>query len=200
MRGLTFEELVLRKLPNSVLTPLRIEGYTDSGKKAVVCLCICGKETLVATNNFHRAISCGCLINYSIEAINKLKPSDSRLTAIEFLSTKKGKRVLCQCSCGKTCIVQAYRIVSGHTMSCSCYNKDITRKRSQKYFPVVRPIYRSYKAMWRRCYDPTVREHKYYGAKGVKMCEEWKNNYQSFLDWSLENGWRDGLEIRTGKS
>lgn len=116
----------------------------------------------------------------SIEELNKLKPAESRLTAVKFVKTKKGKRVQCKCSCGNVCNVAPYRLVSGHTMSCSCYNKDITRKRSQKYFPVIRPIYRSYQAMRRRCYDSNVREYKYYGGKGVRMCDEWKNDYQAF--------------------
>lgn len=132
---------------------------------------------------------------YTIEEINKLKPIDSRLTAIEFVKTDRGKLTRCQCSCGKECLVKGHRIVSGHSRSCSCYNKDITRKRSTKYYPVVKPIYFSFKSMMSRCYDNRVKGFRYYGGKGVRVCDEWYNNYQNFLDWSLANGWAEGLEI-----
>ena len=49
--------------------------------------------------------------------------------------------------------------------------------------------------MMRRCYNPNYSHYKYYGGRGVSVCEEWKNSYQSFLDWSLENGWQKGLQL-----
>lgn len=53
--------------------------------------------------------------------------------------------------------------------------------------------------MMHRCYDKKDVSYKYYGAKGVIVCEEWINSYQSFLDWSLVNGWQKGLQIDKDK-
>lgn len=39
------------------------------------------------------------------------------------------------------------------------------------------------------------KEDKYYGAKGIKVCSEWINNPDSFIKWSIENGYREGLSI-----
>lgn len=49
--------------------------------------------------------------------------------------------------------------------------------------------------MLERCYNPTCERYVCYGAVGVTVCDEWKNDYQKFLDWSLVNGWRSGLQI-----
>ena len=38
------------------------------------------------------------------------------------------------------------------------------------------------------CYD-------LFGKRGVKVCEEWKNNYQTFSDWAMSNGYDHGLYI-----
>lgn len=65
----------------------------------------------------------------------------------------------------------------------------------EKYFPVIRTIYATYKGMMYRCYDKNNPAYKYYGGRGVEVCDEWKNSYQSFLDWALLNGWNEGLEL-----
>lgn len=46
----------------------------------------------------------------------------------------------------------------------------------------------AYSNMRRRCYDERNRQYKYYGEKGITICDEWLNNRDSFYIWSLENG------------
>ena len=47
----------------------------------------------------------------------------------------------------------------------------------------------------RRCYNSNDKSYKWYGAKGVKVCDEWINNPLSFEEWALSNGYQDGLTI-----
>lgn len=56
----------------------------------------------------------------------------------------------------------------------------------------IRRIYSNIKT---RCYNPLSNRYYIYGAKGIKMCEEWKNNYGSFQKWAFENGYADNLTI-----
>lgn len=46
-----------------------------------------------------------------------------------------------------------------------------------------------------RCYNPSAKAYRWYGAKGIKVCNEWLNNPISFEDWALSNGYQDGLTI-----
>lgn len=46
-----------------------------------------------------------------------------------------------------------------------------------------------------RCYNPTERSYRWYGAKGIKIYDEWLNNPKSFEEWALENGYNDNLTI-----
>lgn len=39
------------------------------------------------------------------------------------------------------------------------------------------------------------KSYKYYGAIGIKMCEEWKNDFMSFYNWAINNGYKKGLTI-----
>lgn len=47
--------------------------------------------------------------------------------------------------------------------------------------------------MKKRCLNPKNKFYKNYGGSGVKICKEWVNRYESFLEWAIENGWKPGL-------
>ena len=66
-----------------------------------------------------------------------------------------------------------------------------------------------YVSMKQRCYNPKHDHYKYYGARGITICDEWLNpeiihlgcrgrftkGYQAFKEWALENGYADNLTI-----
>jgi hypothetical protein len=55
-------------------------------------------------------------------------------------------------------------------------------------------LYMIWKGMRNRCYNPNHNVYKYYGGKGVKVCDEWAT-YPPFRWWSLMNGYKDSLVI-----
>lgn len=46
-----------------------------------------------------------------------------------------------------------------------------------------------------RCLDKNNKHYSDYGGRGITICEEWKENYETFRDWALANGYQDGLTI-----
>lgn len=46
-----------------------------------------------------------------------------------------------------------------------------------------------------RCYDKTCKHYKFYGEKGIQVCEAWRHNHRKFEEWALENGYADNLTI-----
>lgn len=46
-----------------------------------------------------------------------------------------------------------------------------------------------------RCKCKTSIAYRYYGGRGVKVCEEWIECFESFRDWAIKNGYSDTLEI-----
>lgn len=56
-------------------------------------------------------------------------------------------------------------------------------------------IHYIFRGMKRRCYVESCHSYKSYGAKGIKICDEWMENPPLFEKWSLENGYEDGLSI-----
>jgi hypothetical protein len=49
--------------------------------------------------------------------------------------------------------------------------------------------------MKRRCYQPKNKRYDRYGGRGIKVCDEWLRDFQSFFDWSLTHGYQDDLTI-----
>lgn len=49
--------------------------------------------------------------------------------------------------------------------------------------------------MIRRCYNNRRWNYQYYGAKGIKVCDEWKQDFFVFREWALESGYKIGLSI-----
>jgi len=56
-------------------------------------------------------------------------------------------------------------------------------------------LYQRWKTIKSRCYNPNNQSYKDYGSKGIKVCIEWRNDYQQFKEWALTNGYREGFDL-----
>jgi hypothetical protein len=56
-------------------------------------------------------------------------------------------------------------------------------------------LHRIWKSMKCRCNLSTHPTYKNYGARGIIVCQEWNESYSAFREWSLSNGYSEGLEL-----
>ena len=100
----------------------------------------------------------------------------------------------CVCDCGKQTVVSSYQLVSSRTRSCGCL---VTENHYRKYPPELKQsrIYSVWKGMKQRCSDANAINYRYYGGKGIRVCDEWRDNFYAFYDWAIANGYRDDLTI-----
>lgn len=56
-------------------------------------------------------------------------------------------------------------------------------------------LYRRWSRMKERCYNPNCDNYKNYGAKGISMCDEWRNDFVAFEKWAKANGFKEELQI-----
>jgi hypothetical protein len=114
-----------------------------------------------------------------------------RLTVLGYSHTNKhGQSMwLCRCECGNEIIVTGIHLKSGHSQSCRYHANKSTHGMTKK-----RP-YRIWQGMKSRCENPKVKDYKHYGGRGIKVCEEWKNDFQVFYDWAMSHGYSDELTI-----
>lgn len=108
----------------------------------------------------------------------------------------------CLCKCGKKTIGQKLTgIVQGTIKSCGCLKNEKAAERCKKLTykhgksKENNRLYRIWNGIKTRCYNINQASYKWYGQKGIKMCDEWLEDFQKFYDWSIENGYTDELTI-----
>ena len=102
---------------------------------------------------------------------------------------------LCECECGNTVVVQTGNLKSGNTTSCGCYKRDVTAVVNRTHGKSGTALYNVYVLMKRRCNNPKMSDYKWYGGKGITVCDEWMESFESFYSWALSNGYEKGLTI-----
>ena len=101
----------------------------------------------------------------------------------------------CKCDCGSEVYLTTHALRSGNTKSCGCYNLELLKKRNYLHGMSNSRIYTTWKNMKSRCYYPKNAEFKNYGGRGIKICDEWKNDFQVFYEWSIKHGYKEELTI-----
>lgn len=56
-------------------------------------------------------------------------------------------------------------------------------------------LYGVWCGMRSRCHKPTSNVYHRYGGRGIKVCDEWRNDFRSFYDWAISHGYKYGLSI-----
>ncbi len=108
-----------------------------------------------------------------------------KLTVVsDYPSDKRQQsRFVCECDCGNTNVVLGRVLKSGDAKSCGCLRIEEGRKaglKSAKHGMLRTPTYRSWQAMKDRCLNKNSPNTKWYGEKGVKICDSWLT-FEGFL-------------------
>lgn len=99
----------------------------------------------------------------------------------------------CVCDCGNEVVVPSNGLTCGHTQSCGCLKRDKTSDAKTKHGASgnhrhIERLYHVWISMRARCNNPNNKDFKYYGGKGVFVCDEW-NDYSEFKRWAENNGY-----------
>lgn len=92
---------------------------------------------------------------------------------------------VCECNICHTNLVRRLVDIKRRNKEC---------KHTNFHWQKVR-IGRAFFNMMNRCYNPQCKDYRWYGEKGVRICDEWLNNPKTFEEWSLNNGYTDSLTI-----
>lgn len=99
----------------------------------------------------------------------------------------------CRCECGAE-VVKTTKNLRRGTRSCGCLQKEIARARATKHGLSRHPLYFVLSEILQRCENPSCSDYKYYGDRGVSVCEDWHNPVE-FIRWAEANGYEPGLTI-----
>ena len=106
-------------------------------------------------------------------------------------------RWLCRCNCGNSLAVRGSLLRSEQTRSCGCLMREKTRalgKMSTHGLSKTR-LHKIWRGMKDRCFNPKNPSYPYYGNRKITVCDEWKQDFKSFYNWAMSNGYADNLSI-----
>jgi hypothetical protein len=148
---------------------------------------------------------CSISVTY-IKEINMSKKVDltgqrfGRLTIVRQCGKSNNGKLLwlCVCDCGKTTITNTSNLRGGTTKSCGCLQRDNLKDggiANRKYPFDSERLQRIMHGMKDRCCNKSSKHFGYYGGRGIKICNEWINDFMAFYTWSMANGYKDNLSI-----
>ena len=124
-----------------------------------------------------------------------------RLVVLSRTANDKSGNVcwLCKCDCGNIKIVRTYSLTKGLVRSCGCLKKEIFGENARKSHTIHGKTNTRLFNIWGRtkdrCYNKKHLHYKNYGGRGIAVCDEWKNNFQTFYDWAFNNGYSEKLTL-----
>lgn len=124
-----------------------------------------------------------------------LEPKYGRLTPIKELPKTDGyRRISCLCDCGKIVDRRFDDLRSKRTKSCGCLKVDTAGQSLTKHGKRHSRIYSVWSNMKSRCFNPNSSSFRYYGKRGIGICNEWLD-FAVFYEWAVLNGYSDTLTI-----
>ena len=97
--------------------------------------------------------------------------------------------------CGKEFRTQTFMVKNGNTKSCGCYKKIKVSESAKKHGLSHTRLYTIFAKIKSRAYNPKNKRYNDYGGRGITVCDEWKNDFMSFYNWAMSNGYSDELSI-----
>ena len=174
------------------LTVLAPVGVNEKHHTIVYCECDCRKHTNVVVELYqlvkgHRK-TCGIQYLHSDSINNMLGKKYGKLTVIDVAYRKNWLVYMdCLCDCGNRRAIEKGSILQGNTTSCGCNLKTQNGMSHSRLYHVWRGIKN-------RCLNENSMYYADYGGRGITICEEWNNNFLSFYEWAINNGYDEKAE------
>ncbi len=163
------------------LTVTEEAGRASNGNVNWLCGCDCGNSRIVPADSLRSGRVKACK---ECVAKNKKTKLDNKLLGKRFknlIVLSKSEYVgdqhmwLCRCDCGNEVIVRGGNLTSGTTRSCGC-------KRGAKHGLSHTPEYGVWSSMKARCLNPRDSAWRYYGGRGITVCNSWLDSFVNFYE------------------
>lgn len=166
--------------------------------------CSCGSETIISGSRLKEKKTKSCkYCNYKktgakqIDNIN-LGDKFGKFTVVSNEGQIKKESsnhyyYKVRCECGAEEIVRGSLLKNNKKIMCRlCYAKN---SKTYKHGKTNTRLFNIWQSMRDRCNCETSQAYKWYGGRGIKICNEWNNDFMTFYNWSINNGYSNDLSI-----
>jgi len=102
------------------------------------------------------------------------------------------RNFLCVCECGGRIEVELYLLKNGGVKSCGC----LVGRDKFKHGLSQHPLYQVWADMKDRCKNKFIGEpYIYYGARGIRVCDDWQIDFINFYNWAINSGYSRELQL-----
>ena len=126
----------------------------------------------------------------NLELIKEIEPK-----IYHYKKPTKHRMGIFKCHCGKKFKARFNSVNTGNTTSCGCNHKKWMKDYFVKHGKRKHPLYMTWHNMVQRCYKEDLPRYKDWGGRGIIVCDNWKNDFEVFYNWAIDNGWEQGLQI-----
>jgi hypothetical protein len=104
-----------------------------------------------------------------------------RLEVIEFAERRRNQAYWkCKCDCGNEIIARGSHLKDGNNKSCGCLRNELSGNRLRTHGKKKSREYAAWQQMKHRCYNEANKHYHNYGARGISVCDEWRNSFEQF--------------------
>lgn len=100
----------------------------------------------------------------------------------------------CKCKCGEFKWIIGTSLKNGSTKSCGCYNREMVSKTHTTHGLSGSVLNKIWTCMNLRCHSKSDASFKDYGARGIKVCKSWRDDFMKFYKWAKPK-YKKGLQI-----
>jgi len=112
-----------------------------------------------------------------------------RLLVVERIIKYGRAYYVCLCDCGNIKEICGTSLTCKVTYSCGCYRLDRVRKATVTHGMTGSTELKAWYHMHERCYNKNNKKYKYYGERGIIICDMWhKDNINGFTNFINDMG------------
>lgn len=153
---------------------------------------VCGVEFETNYHSLIRLISCGCARPRQLKPLPEYINGFRIIQCHGYNTVKKGGRwATVEC---KVCHKE-YEVDPNHLKyrkHCGCMKKGVVASRYNKSHP---QLSQTIKHMIGRCYNKNDQDYYNYGERGIKICKEWLEDRNNFIEWSISHGFENNKKL-----
>lgn len=99
----------------------------------------------------------------------------------------------CRCECGTDKVISRISLRSGDSNSCGCFRREVIGNRQRRHGMTNKREWVSWSAMQTRCFDPKHVGFKYWGGRGITVCDRWRGR-DGFVNFLADLGTRPPMK------